>query len=47
MTTTPIEAFDSNLLERTIRRITRSPDASRKLARKRLAQARAKNPRCR
>ena len=40
-----METLDSNVLERTVRKIARSPDASRKLALKRLAQARAKNPR--
>ena len=45
MTTAPMETLDSNVLERTVRKIARSPDASRKLALKRLAQARAKNPR--
>ena len=39
-----MEAPDSNVLESAIRKIARSPDASRKLARKRLTQARAKNP---
>ena len=44
MTTTQMETFDSNVLERAVRKIARSPDASRKLAHKRMAQARAKNP---
>ena len=42
--TTAPQSFDSNLLERTICRVTRSSDETRKLAQRRLAQARAKNP---
>lgn len=38
------DSLDSNFLESAVRKIARSSDASRKLAHKRLAQARAKNP---
>lgn len=44
MTTTQMESLDSNVLERAVRKIARSPDASRKLALRRLTQARTKNP---
>ena len=44
MTTPTAEMQDSNFLEDAVRKIARSPDASRELARKRVAQARAKNP---
>ena len=37
-------AFDSNLLEREVRKIARSSDETKKLARRRLAQARIKAP---
>ena len=39
-----METLDSNALEKAVRKIARSPNASRKLANKRMAQARAKNP---
>ena len=44
MTTSALETWDGNVLEKAVRKIGRSPDATKKLARKRLSQARSKNP---
>ena len=44
MTTPTAEMQDSNWREDAVRKIARSPDASRELARKRVSRARAKNP---
>ena len=43
MTTSALETWDGNVLEKAVRKIGRSPDATKKLARKRLSQARSKN----
>ena len=44
MAASTLETLDGNILEKAVRKIARSPDGSKKLARKRLAQARSKNP---
>ncbi len=44
MTISTPEASDGNILENAVRKIARSPDASKRLGRKRLEQARLKNP---
>ena len=44
MTTSALETWDGNVLEKAVRKIGRSPDATKKLARKRLSQARSKIP---
>ena len=45
MTTQTAELPDSNFLERAVRKIARSSHASKSLARRRVSEARAKNPR--
>lgn len=44
MTTSALETWDGNVLEKAVRKIARSPDATKKLVRKRMSQARSKNP---
>ena len=44
MTMQTTEVPDSNFLENAVRKIARNPDASRKLARKRVSKTMAKNP---